>query len=249
MLSGTGAIVSRGLARDMRLSVGGTLVLPTALGERRLAVVDVVDFLSLESGMVVISLTHLQEWYQRDGATWLEVQIDPDADHGAVRAQLERVNDTYPNRLYVVSGAEERRGGEQAAQQASALTLVLLWMVAVSAGLTLLNTLLLSVLERRRQIAVLRAVGASRRLIRHMVLLEGFGMAAVGSIVGLLIGVPLQYVVTTGLSRVAAVDVPFRLASGSLLMAMGVLVVALLALISPVRQASRTDLALALNEE
>ena len=44
--AGTGAIISRGLAQSLALHVGDSLTLPTAVGDRQLAVVDVVDFLS-----------------------------------------------------------------------------------------------------------------------------------------------------------------------------------------------------------
>lgn len=248
VLAGTGAIISRGLARSLGLRVGGELRLPTAQGERRLPVVDVVDFVSLDSGMVVISLDQLRQWYQRDGATWLEVQLDPGADRAAVRAGLEHAGSGYPTRIYVVSGAEEMRGGEQAAQQAGALALVIQWMVTVAAMLTLLNTLLLSVLERRRELAVLRAVGASRRFMRRMVLIEGAGLAVVGAAAGLGLGLPLQYLVTVGLSRSAAVQVPYRPAAVSLLLALVAFAVAMLAPVVPLRQAGRINPALALNE-
>jgi putative ABC transport system permease protein len=151
-----------------------------------------------------------------------------------------------PGRLYVVSGAEELRGGEQAAEQAGALGVAIQWMVTVAAALTLLNTLLLSVFERRRELAVLRALGAARRALRRGVLAEGAGIAAIGCAAGVVLGLPLQWVVTAGLSRAAAVQVPAHLAAESLLLVPLAFALVMLAPVLPVRQAARVDAAVAL---
>lgn len=111
-----------------------------------------------------------------------------------------------------------------------------------------MNTLLLSVMERRRELAVLRVVGASRRFIRSMVTLEGLSIATFGCLLGLVLGAVLQYVVTTGLSRAAAVQVPFHLISPALLLVPAAFLLTMLAPILPVRQAGRVNLVLALNE-
>src|SRR5262249_49803012 len=160
--------------------VHDSLMLPTSIGERRLPVVDIVDFMSLDAGMVVLSFDHLRQWYGRDGATWLEVRLLPRADPRAGREDLRRLAAPAPHPGDVVSGEEELRGGEQAAAQAAALALALQWMVLLAAGLALFNTLVLSVLEQRRELAVLRALGATRSAVRRLVRREAIGIAAVG---------------------------------------------------------------------
>ncbi|NED63786.1 hypothetical protein G3I15_22900, partial [Streptomyces sp. SID10244] len=62
----------------------------------------------------------------------------------------------------VESGAEALSAAQEQAQQAGAFTIAIQWIVALAAAVALLNTLLLSVIERRRELGVLRAMGASR---------------------------------------------------------------------------------------
>jgi putative ABC transport system permease protein len=213
-------------------------------------VVEVVDYLSLDGGIVVLSLPHMQEWFGRAGATWLEVQLAPGADAGAVRRALTAVVAGFPGDVRVNSGEEERRGGQDAARQASAVALAIQWMIAVTAGLTMLNTLLLAVVERRRELAVLRALGATRRRVRRVVAVEAAALAVLGCLAGIVLAVPLQYCLAEGLSRAAAVSVGLHPVAPSLPLVLAVFLVAVLAPVLPAaRQAARTDLALALQEE
>ena len=66
--------------------------------------------------------------------------------------------------------------------------------MSVAAAVALLNTLLLSVIERRRELAVLRALGASRRFVFRMVLAEAAAIAVIGSLAGLILGALLHLI-------------------------------------------------------
>ena len=61
-------------------------------------------------------------------------------------------------------------------------------LMIVLAVFTIFNTFLMNVGERRRQLAVLRAIGATRRQIMRMLLLEGLAMGLVGTVLGSLVG-------------------------------------------------------------
>ena len=66
-------------------------------------------------------------------------------------------------------------------------------IVVVVAAVALLNTLTLSVLERRRELGVLRAMGSSRRFTLQMVLAEAAGIGVVGGVLGLVFGLTDQW--------------------------------------------------------
>src|SRR5205823_11632284 len=66
-------------------------------------------------------------------------------------------------------------------------------VVGLVAGLGVVVALLISVLQRRRELGLLRAVGASRSQVLRSVLAEATMMGIVGSVVGLLVGVPLEW--------------------------------------------------------
>jgi putative ABC transport system permease protein len=103
-----------------------------------------------------------------------------------------------------------------------------------------INTLALSVMERRREIGVLRAIGASRRLVRRAVRWEsvvicGYG-GVLGIAVGLLFGAVMQHVMLG--QPLLAITVPY-LEIGIALV--GMVLVGVLAAVWPARRASRTD--------
>ncbi len=102
------------------------------------------------------------------------------------------------------------------------------------------NTLALSVMERRREIGVLRAIGASRRLVRRAVRWEsvvicGYG-GVLGIAVGLLFGAVMQHAMLG--QPLLAITVPY-LEIGIALV--GMVLVGVLAAVWPARRASRTD--------
>ena len=64
----------------------------------------------------------------------------------------------------------------------------------------IVNTLLLSVHERTREIGMLRAIGMTRRQLRRTIRFESAITAVIGSLLGLVIGVVFGWIVTEGLS-------------------------------------------------
>lgn len=249
VLAGTGAVVSRLFARDHDVAVGDTLTLPTPAGDQRLRVADVVDYVSVDAGLVAISLDRLGEWFHRPGATFLEVQCAPNADRAAVGSALGRLAAAAALPVYVVTGAESVAATESAVQQVGALAAALQWIVACVAGLALLNTLMMSVAERRREFGILRALGANRRVVRRLVMAEALGVSIVGGIVGVVVGMSLQYVATLALGRVAALSVPLALPWAAAAMAIGAVAIALAGALPPARAAARLPVVEAIGYE
>ncbi|GAB11744.1 putative ABC transporter permease protein [Gordonia araii NBRC 100433] len=191
VFDGDGIVLSSVLSRNLGLGIGDEVRMATPTGFHSLTVRDVVDYVAIDSGSAAISLDLLREWFERPGATFLQVDTEPGADVEQVRAGLEAVAQRYSQGrlpLYVYSGEEALRATQESAEQSGAFTVAIQWIVAVAAAVALLNTLLLSVIERRRELAVLRALGASRRFVFSMVLSEAVAIAVVGSITGLILG-------------------------------------------------------------
>jgi putative ABC transport system permease protein len=114
--------------------------------------------------------------------------ISLDDDTPKVRAAIEELAASYgvTNVLspeeFVDNRAELLRGFQRVIQWMLLFTLV-------QALVGVVNTLLLSVGERRREFGLLRASGASRRQVLRLVLLEGISLAVVGTTVGVVLGV------------------------------------------------------------
>ncbi|NIL76479.1 FtsX-like permease family protein [Rhodococcus sp. B10] len=112
----------------------------------------------------------------------------PGTDLGQLRADLE--NAVKPFVVVQVQDREEFKGAQS--QQIDTLLAVLYGLLALAVVIAILgivNTLALSVVERRREIGMLRAVGMQRPQVRRTIYLESMLIALFGAIVGLILGV------------------------------------------------------------
>src|SRR4029077_14214317 len=77
---------------------------------------------------------------------------------------------------------------------------VLFLMLALPSLIAMLNTLAIGVIERTREIGMLRAVGATQTQVRRIVLAEAVLLAAVGTVFGFVAGLYLSYTMTGAMS-------------------------------------------------
>src|SRR6185295_14762701 len=143
----------------------------------------------------------------RPGASDLEITTAPGRDRQAVQAAIRK---SVPADVFVYSGQDALAGVGSALDQVTAVISAIAWIVVVVSAITLLNTLMLSVLDRRREIGVLRAMGADRRFTFKAVLAEAAGIGIVGGVLGLIIGVAIQYLVAIALTNVLSIDVAWQ---------------------------------------
>ncbi|MFI8972682.1 ABC transporter permease [Nocardia asteroides] len=118
------------------------------------------------------------------------VKAAPGTDTTAMRANLEKA--TEPFVVVQVQDHEDFKGAQ--GKQINTLLAILYGLLALAvviAVLGIINTLALSVVERRREIGMLRAVGTQRSQVRRTIYLESMLIAIFGAIVGLLLGIAL----------------------------------------------------------
>ena len=109
------------------------------------------------------------------------------------------------------------------------------------------NTLVLSVFERTRELGMLRAVGMTRRQVRRMIRFEGIITSLIGGALGIVVGVFLAVLTTQALSDQGIVlAIPWRTMA---VFIFGITVVGLLASVLPARRASRLNILKALQYE
>ena len=128
------------------------------------------------------------------------------------------------------------------------LIYALLGLAVVIAVLGIINTLALSVIERTREVGLLRAVGLSRRQLRTMVRLESVVIAVLGATLGVVLGVVFGLVLLRSLADegLSVVQVPV----GQLAAFVGAsAVIGVLAAVWPARRAARLDVLRAITTE
>ena len=137
----------------------------------------------LVSGDVYRALTPVQRRFDFVAL----VKASPGTDLTSLRSNLETATDPY----YVVQVQDrEQFKGQQATQINGLLGILyaLLALAIVIAILGIINTLALSVVERRREIGMLRAVGMVRAQLRRTIYLESLLIAVFGAILGVVLG-------------------------------------------------------------
>ncbi|MFQ6391935.1 ABC transporter permease [Nocardia sp. KC 131] len=118
------------------------------------------------------------------------VKAKPGADLTEMRADLEKATEQFV--VVQVQDREEFKGAQ--GKQINTLLAILYGLLALAVVIAILgivNTLALSVVERRREIGMLRAVGMQRAQIRRTIYLESMLIAVFGAIVGMLLGLGL----------------------------------------------------------
>ncbi|MBO8202315.1 ABC transporter permease [Streptomyces smyrnaeus] len=249
LLAGRGAVVSGTYAKEKGLSEGDTLTLPTAKGEQHIRVADVVDYVSMDAGLIALSLDRITQWYGLSGASYYEVILKAGADKAAVRDRIEQRTKEQPYPVHVLDGSESVKATESAVKQVGSLALALQWVIAGVAGLALLNTLMLSVVERRRELGILRALGSSRRYVRRVILTEATAVSVLGGIGGLVVGTALHYLSADVMAKALAMDIPFKVAPAAVGLAVGAVLIALAGAIPPARRAGKLNVVQAIGYE
>ena len=199
LLAGEGVALSRDLGRAIGVGAGDMITLNTPTGGHRVQVLELVPYFSGMTGTIAMSLGAMQGWFQRPGASDLEITAAGGADPTEVQA---RIRDALPQSVFVYSGRDALEGVSSALDQVIAVISIIAWIVVVVSAVTLLNTLMLSVLDGRREIGVLRAIGATRLFTLKAVLAEAAGVGAVGGVLGLVLGTAIEYLTSVEPSRV-----------------------------------------------
>lgn len=166
------------------------------------------------------------------------VKAAPGTDLGALRTGLERATDP----LVVVQVQDREQFKGEVASQINALLAVLYGLLALAiviAVLGIINTLALSVVERRREIGMLRAVGVLRPQLRRTIYLESMLIALFGALVGVALGLTFGslFVRTLRDQGLDRISVPIGQAVLMLVLAA---VVGVLAALWPAVRAART---------
>jgi putative ABC transport system permease protein len=124
----------------------------------------------------------------------------------------------------------------------------LLALALIIAVLGIVNTLALSIIERTREVGLLRAIGMSRRQLRRMIRLESIVIAMLGAVLGVVLGVFFGLVLMRSLrdEGLDVISVPVTQLAVFLVLA---LVIGVLAAVLPARRAARLDVLKAIATE
>jgi len=190
-------VISTDLAEKLKLRVSDSIEIEIGKVRRNFRVVGIlVDnsiFLgSTVSGKIFMSERVVEKMQDREGWTTFFALGFDDHEPGMIDQRLGELQERY--KKFQVGSDSAYREVRGAKEQSRILALALAAMsllIGAMGALGVLNTLTLNVLERRREIGVLRSIGAGDANIAQIFLTEGVALGIGGWVVGLILGYPL----------------------------------------------------------
>ncbi len=181
------AIVSEAFSIKHDIQTGDIIPLQTPNGLLNLEVVAIYYDYSQERGYVIIDRTTFLKYFGDPNVNSFVVYLDNPAELTKVRAEIMRSIGT-DHRILVRSNAELKSEVLNIFDKTFAITYSLEIIGAGVAMLGLFNTLISLIIERRREIGVLRFLGALKNQVKKMVMIEAGLLGLIGSVMGLVAG-------------------------------------------------------------
>jgi putative ABC transport system permease protein len=244
-LASGGAIVTEGFADDHDLGVGDRFQVTAIKGDKldlSVAGISKPDkFNPLGTGEVTVARSAYERTFTAERDRYAFVAAD-----SVSRPALEKALAAFPD-VKLQSKSEFETDQSSWVEQILGIFYVLLGLAVIVSLFGIVNTLALSVLERTRELGMLRAIGMSRRQVRRMIRHESVVTALIGAVLGIAVGLFLAGLATAALS---GEGLRFAVPVGSLIAFTVVAGVAgVLAAMGPARRASRLDVLRALQYE
>ena len=235
-ISGDEVLLTKETAAEHSVGVGDTLAVAFPGGKSIDLKVAGIFESSYSTGSISVPMSVLEQAGLKRSDVTLSINVDEGADLAAVQAALDTVVKDIP----IVSVQDKVAFTEMVSGQINQLLAIiyaLLALAVIIAVIGIVNTLGLSVLERTREIGLLRAVGLSRRKLRRMVTLESVAIALLGALLGMGLGLAIGVLLRQSLSEDLT---ELALPVGSLVAFLAVAVIfGVLAAIVPAVRASR----------
>lgn len=230
-------------AKEAGWKVGRTLPLRTADGRSGSVTIGAVYHANPQSSLlpsITVADSLIARYDPAPHTAVLLVSTDGEAGRAAYRAVVRALGDNPALAVLDRDGVKAEYSGDIGGQVD--VFYALLSMALVIAALGIANTLAMSVLERRKEIGTLRALGLDRAGVSRVVRLEAVLVGALGAVVGTVLGVFLGWALSRTLQESVegyALVLPWgRLALGVLIALVG----ALAASLWPARRAARVDI-------
>jgi putative ABC transport system permease protein len=207
---GKGVILSDNFAALRGLHYGDTIELATPTGPHKVPIVGLVVDWSDQQGSILMDRASYIRWWGDDTVNVFRIYVKPGVPPMDVRARIiERFAGTQ--RLFVLTNREVRSWIATLTDQWLGLAYAQIAIAVLVAILGIVNTLTVSIIDRRRELGVLQAVGGLRNQIRHTIWMEALTIGIVGLVLGFAVGsVTLHYVLEISQRNVTGMSLPYK---------------------------------------
>jgi putative ABC transport system permease protein len=180
---GGGIIVSDSLAQLHGLRYGESVDLAAPLAAVKLPIVGIIEDYSDQLGTIMIDSSVFRRFWGDDSVNLFRVYVAPGASAAGVRSRiLERYSGQ--RQVFVLNNRDVRNYIVGITDQWFGLTYVQMCVALLVAILGIVNTLTVSITDRRRELGILRAVGAFNKQIRRTIQMEALCIAGIAVVLG-----------------------------------------------------------------
>lgn len=181
-------LVDKTTASSKGYHVGDTIRLKLQGGTQQLRVAGIFMSSAALPANYLITLDALSKGALKPQDSLLFISPKPGVTADQLHAQVDPITKNLPT----ISLQDKSGFADSQSKQIDNLLFLIYALLAFSiiiAALGIVNTLALSVIERTREVGLLRAIGLSRRQLRRMVRLESIAIALLGAVLGVVIGI------------------------------------------------------------
>jgi putative ABC transport system permease protein len=247
---GKGVTASQNLVLLRGYKLGQLVEIPTPKGMLKLPIVGVVDDYSDQLGSILLDRKVYMQYWDDDTVNVYRVYLNRGVEPDEVKAQiLSRFGSE--RQLFVLSNHELRDYILKLTDQWFGLTYVQIAVAVLVAILGIVNTLTVSITDRRRELGILQAVGGLKNQIRRTIWLEAICIGFVGLVLGLSLGaIQLYYSLEISKRDLAGFQLNYEYpAAIALMLVPTILSAAIISAIGPAESAVRGSLVEALEYE
>jgi putative ABC transport system permease protein len=242
--------VNETIADRLGLKPGDTMSLPTPDGPKSFVVSSIIVSYASDSGVIFMDMHTYERHWNDHVADMFSVYVRPGHDIAAVRTAIQ---DHFKSKrkMFVLPALEFRQEIKKMLDRSVVMNDAVNVLTLLIAGFGIIVTLLASVLERTREIGILRSIGMKRGQVSGVVLFESSLIGAAGGLLGVCAGVITGWINLEGFFRLdfgasMSYHIHYPSIGSALLLSIGLSV---LAGLYPARRAAKTNITEALAYE
>ncbi len=188
--SGDNALISEPFANKHHLRAGDSIILPLGSAQVRFRVIDVFYDYGSEKGFIVIDRSRALRYLPDRNSSNLAIYASPGMNVDDLRAEVERV--VAGHNLVIFTNRSLRQQAIQIFDRTFAITYALEVVAVIVAVIGIAGAMLALVIDRRRELGLLRFLGAALSQIRKLILVEAGLIGLLANVAGLVLGVVLS---------------------------------------------------------
>lgn len=248
--NGEGVLISKNMSLRWNVKMGDQLTIRSPKGDIKLPVVGMLDYFRSENGTIFLERELYKQYWDDTDVDYVLIDLKPNVDRAAFKDKIQAAI-AGTQQAFIYTHDEYKAWVTKLIDQLFLMMYMQMVVAVLVASIGLINTMLISVAERKREVGIFRAIGGLRRQVIKMVLLEAVAISLIGFAAGVITGAMNAYfLVNTAAKVVAGFDLrivfPYTVAAVSIPL---VVIVAIVSAWIPARRAAHLNVVDAIGYE